>query len=458
MPVRDIVLTMVIVTILPFAVRYTWVGVLLWTWISIMNPHRMTYGFAFDAPFALLAAGATLLSLFFGQDKKSFPWSMPVITLLCFVVWMGITTLFAQYPAPSWVQLEKVLKIQLMTLVALAAIRERLHIELFVWVNALSIAFFGFKGGIFTIAGGGSQRVWGPPGGFIGGNNEIGLAMVMVIPLLNYLRMVSPSRWVRAGLILTMLLTGIAVLGTQSRGALLAIAAMAVVMWWRSHRRVVGFVVMGVIATAMVSFMPETWEARMNTIVNYQEDGSALGRINAWTMAFNLANDRFTGAGFESVSYENFVKYAIVPEPRAAHSIYFQVLGEHGWVGLGLFLSIGFFTLLLAAKVRRRARAQAGAEWLDPLAGMIQVSMVGYAVGGAFLSLAYFDLPYNVLVILVAAWRWMQEERWKTETFGAFGASLPINRLPKKGRAATGPPPPPSPYVPPRVPPGGVPR
>jgi hypothetical protein len=32
---------------------------------------------------------------------------------------------------------------------------------------------------------------------------------------------------------------------------------------------------------------------------------------------------------------------------------------------------------------------------------MIQVSLVGYFVGGAFLSLAYYDVPYNLLVALV---------------------------------------------------------
>ena len=42
-------------------------------------------------------------------------------------------------------QLNKVLKIQLMTVVAFAALRQRKHIELFIWINVLSIGFYGFK-------------------------------------------------------------------------------------------------------------------------------------------------------------------------------------------------------------------------------------------------------------------------------------------------------------------------
>jgi putative inorganic carbon (hco3(-)) transporter len=109
-----------------------------------------------------------------------------------------------------------VLKIQLMTFVAFMAIRNRKHIEAFVWVIVISIGFYGFKGGIFTIATGGSGRVWGPPDSYLNGNNEIGLALTMVIPLANYLRQVSTSRWVRRGLLLSMLLCAAAVRSWRS--------------------------------------------------------------------------------------------------------------------------------------------------------------------------------------------------------------------------------------------------
>ena len=434
---RDILLTLLFAGLLPLALRHTWVGVLLYTWVSVMNPHRLTYGFAQNMPWAAVAAGATLISMLWNSRDLRLRADSMVMPLVAFMVWMCITTFFAFHPSQSAEELNQALKIQLMTLVAIAAIRERKHIELFLWVNVISIGFYGVKGGLFTIATGGATRVWGPSGGFIEGNNEIGLALVMTIPLMNYLRLVAASRWVRRGLLAMMLLSAVAALGTQSRGAFLAICAMGLLLFTRSNRKLLSAIGTTLVAVLLLAFMPISWEERMRTIESYKDDTSAQGRINAWMTAINVANDRITGAGFSMEWPEIFARYA--PNPNAiftAHSIFFQVIGEHGWIGFLLFVSLGFFGFVAAAKLRRQAHRHADAEWLHTLAGMIQVSMVGYAVGGAFLSLSYFDLPYNVLVVLVAGKYWLAEERWKTETVGALGAGRPMGTLPDPPKLA----------------------
>ncbi|WP_326539099.1 putative O-glycosylation ligase, exosortase A system-associated [Pseudorhodoferax sp.] len=428
---RDIALTMLFVAVLPFAVRHAYAGVLLWTWISIMNPHKLTWGFATHAPFAAVAAGVTLMSLVITKDRLKFKLTPPILLLVLFVVWMCITTALAFNPAGSWVQLNKVLKIQLMTLIAIAAIQSKKHIELFVWVNALSVAFFGIKGGIYTISTGGGGRVWGPPGGFIEGNNELGLALIMTIPLLVFLRGTVDRPWIRKAMMMAIVLCAVSAIGTQSRGAMLAIAAMGFVLWLRSRSKMLSGIVIVVLAIGLVAFMPESWTQRMGTIQTYEEDGSAMGRINAWHMTTNVANDRLTGGGFAVYSRPLFAIYAPNPDiVRVAHSIYFSVLGEHGYIGLFLFLAIWVAALRMAADLRKRARGVAELQWVHMLASMCQVSLVGYAVGGAFLSLAYFDLPYNVFVILVVLKRWMDEKRWEQDKEGVFPISLWRKRAP----------------------------
>lgn len=434
---RDILLTLVFAGLLPMALRYTWVGVLLYTWVSVMNPHRLTYGFAQDMPWAAIAAGATLISMLWNSRDLRLRADPMVVPLVLFMLWMCITTYFAFHVSHSFEELSQALKIQLMTLVAIAAIRERKHIEMFLWVNVVSIGIYGVKGGVFTIASGGSTRVWGPSGGFIEGNNEIGLALVMTIPLMNYLRLVAANRWVRRGLLAMMLLSAVAALGTQSRGAFVAICAMGLVLFTRSNRKMLSAVGTTLVAVLLLAFMPTTWEERMRTIEGYKDDTSAQGRINAWLTAINVANDRITGAGFSMEWPDVFLRYA--PNPNTiftAHSIFFQVIGEHGWIGFLLFTSMGLFGFITAAKLRKQAHCHPDAEWLHTLAGMIQVSMVGYAVGGAFLSLSYFDLPYNVLVLLVASKYWLAEERWKTEKIGVLGAARPMGTLPDPPRLA----------------------
>lgn len=413
---RDLLMLGIIISSLPFILRHTWVGVLVWTWISIMNPHRLAFGFAHNAPWAAIVAGATLLSLIITRDKVNMPWDPPVKVLFAFVVWMCATTAFAFYPLLSWDQLNKVLKIQLMTAIAFAALRERKHIELFILVNVLSIGFYGLKGGIFTIKTGGSSMVQGPPGGFIEGNNEIALALVVIIPLMNYLRTVVTSSFLRLGFLILMFLSAVAAIGTQSRGAFLAMLAMGLVLWSRSNRKLATGFTVAIVAIAIIYFMPSAWETRMNTIQTFDQDSSAMGRINAWWMTLNLANSHLFGGGFEIYTPQLFAIFAPNPiDLHVAHSIYFSVLGEHGYIGLILFLLIWWLAWKMAGKIRKDALPYEESKWISSLAGMCQVSLAGYAVGGAFLSLSYFDLPYNILVILVTSSRWFHEMRFQAQ-------------------------------------------
>jgi probable O-glycosylation ligase (exosortase A-associated) len=142
------------------------------------------------------------------------------------------------------------------------------------------------KGGIFTIAHGGAYHVQGPAETFIGGNNEIALALIMTIPLMRYLQLSAPNVWINRGMILAMWLTAIAAIGSQSRGALVGIVAMLAFLWIKSRNRLFTFIAILMIAGAVVSIMPQTWWDRMASIQDYEQDESAMNRINAWWTAF----------------------------------------------------------------------------------------------------------------------------------------------------------------------------
>jgi len=312
--------------------------------------------------------------------------------------------------------LKKVLKIDFMILVSLMLLHTRRHIELFMWILVFSIGFFGVKGGLFTLTTGGNFRVWGP-GGFIGGNNEIALAIILVIPLMRVLQLQSKNFWVRYGLSVAMVLSAAASFGSQSRGALLATAAMSLYLWLKSPRKILFGIGILVVGGLLLAFMPESWDQRMNSIGNYQNDASSMGRINAWWMAWNLAKSHFFGGGFDIYTPAIFDLYAPNPNNlQAAHSIYFQVLGEHGFIGLFLFLAIWWSVWRSANWLIAHGEKNPETLWCKHLGAMCQVSLVGYAVGGAFLSLAYFDLPYDILLLVVVARRWLQ---------GYLDASIP---------------------------------
>jgi len=401
--VRDLLIMAIIVGGSLVALARPWIGVMLWTWVSLMNPHQQLAWDAASWPVASIVAICTLIGLLLTKDRQSPFLATPVWALLGFTAWTCVTLPFSIYLDASLPLWERSAKIFLMIFITLALLNTRRKLDSFMWVMVISLGFYGIKGGVFTLATGGNYIVWGP-GGFIGGNNELALALVMTIPLMRYLQQQSSRKWVRRGLGLSMLLTAITVLGSHSRGALLGISAMAMFMWWKSDRKLLAGLAMIGIAAAILPFMPDEWWERMDTISTYDQDASAMGRINAWWMAWNLAKSHFFGGGFMVSVDALFRAYAPVPDDvHAAHSIYFQVLGEHGFVGLLLFLAFALLTWRAAQRLIRQNSASPGTKWAADLGAMAQVSMVGYAVGGAFLSLAYFDLPYNLMIAVVVA-------------------------------------------------------
>lgn len=414
---RDLLVVGIVILGALAALRRPWVGVMLWTWLSIMNPHRFTYGFAYSAPLAAVAAVSLLLGLLMTSERYSPLEGAPVKFLLAFMVWITLSWQFGVDAEGDYEQWKKVMKVFLLIFLGMAALRSKRHVIALVWVAAGSLAILGIKGGIFTIATGGNYRVWGPPGSFIEDNNEFALSLVMTIPLLRFLQLQLQPGWRRHLMTTAMLLCAAAAIGSYSRGALLAISAMALVLWWRGKSRVWGGLVIGVAATVLLSSMPENWSNRMSTISEYQDDRSAMGRISAWWNAFGVAKDYLFGAGMDAARPELFMRYSPHPDfVHAAHSIYFQVLGNHGFIGLALFLAIFGSTYWWASRVRREALRHAEARWCGELAAMAQVSLIGYAVGGAFLSLSYFDLPYNVMMMVVLARLWLRTEAWRTES------------------------------------------
>ena len=401
---RDILVTAIIFGALPFVFRRPWIGILLWSWVGYMNPHRLTWGFAYDFPFAMVVGLVTIVAFFFSREKKEMLWTRETVLLLVFIGWMLFTTFFAFYPESAWAQWNKVWKIQLMVFLTVLLITDRQKLHWLIWVIALSLGFYGVKGGIFTILNGGSYRVQGPVGSFIEGNNELALAMLMGIPLIRYLYLQETHKWLKRGLASALVLTAVAAIGSQSRGALLGMVAMGMFLWLKSRDKIVTGFYISVVVIILAAIMPQAWYDRMDTINTYEEDQSAQGRINAWHTAFNVAKDRITGGGFDMWEPPVFRRYA--PNPFLVldvHSIYFEVMGEHGFIGFALFMLLGVMTWIRAQQIIKRCKYDPDKKWAVDLAAMIQVSLIGYAAGGAFLGLAYFDLPYHLLIIILLA-------------------------------------------------------
>jgi len=404
---RDIVIFGIIFGLVPMMIRRPAIGAVVFMWISLMNPHRLAFGPAYDFPFAMMVAVITIGAILFSREPRNYPATPVTVLLVTFMVWVTITTLFAI--SPPWIvnyEWSRVIKTLLMVAVTIMVVQSEADLKKMVWVLVLSLGAFGAKGGLFTLMTGGSYRVLGPAGSYIAENNALALALVMAVPIIWYLRLQSDKRWLRYGLTAMAGLTVVAAAGSYSRGALLAGAAMMAFLWLKSRNKLSTGIVLLLMIPLVWLAMPEQWHARMSTIEEYQSDSSAMGRINAWYFALEVAKTHLLGGGFMVFNPAMFRIYAPNPTDfHAAHSIFFQVLGEHGYIGLTLFVSIIGSAWLTANKIIRSVRNHPDLKWASDFAAMAQVSLVGYMVGGAFLSLAYYDYFWYVVAALVITQR-----------------------------------------------------
>ena len=411
---RDLLIFAVIFGALPFVFKRPALGVLMFTWISLMNPHRLAYGAAFSFPFAAVIAIVTLAALVLSKQPKSFPRTPVTIVLVMFCAWMTLTSFFALEPDLVWREWNRVIKTLFMVFVSFMVLNTERDIKQYAWTVALSLGFYGLKGGLFVLMSGGSYKVYGPSGSYIEENNGMALALVATLPLIWYLRNQVKNKWLSLVMLAMTICTAIAAVGSYSRGALLGGAAMLTFLWLKSKNKVgTGVAVIGMVALIAL-VMPPQWFDRMHTIDDYKQDDSAMGRINAWQFAINVATHNVLGGGFNVFSVRQFMIYA--PDPLAyhvAHSIFFQVLGDHGFIGLGMFLFLIFAVWRTGTRIIKFTGNTHDLKWASDLAKMMQVCVIGYVVSGAFLSLAYFDLFYDFIVILVVMEKFLMLRRDK---------------------------------------------
>jgi putative inorganic carbon (HCO3(-)) transporter len=399
---RDILVTLIVFGFIPFILVKPYVGILVWSWLGFMNPHKLCFGFAFEFPFSKIIGAVTIIAFLYYKDKILPKASALLWIIIAYTAWVTVTTTMALHPGEAMLQWGQFMKVIVMTFLITFMTNNKDRVNALIATIALSIGYFGFKGGLFTIMTAGAFHVWGPPTSFIDDNNALGLALVMTLPLLWYLHSLLKNKLYRYSMLLLMMFTTLAVLGTQSRGGFLALVAISGFMVMKSKAKFKVAAAVIILAPLLFVFMPQSWHDRMDTIKNYQQDESAMMRINAWEFSINLASDYpIAGGGYNTFTEKLFKRYSERPEVpwTGPHSIYFETLAEHGYVGLALFLMMLIIFYRTMGNIMKTAPKYEDMLWMRDLAAMIQVSLVGYMVAGVFLEMAKFDYLYALIAV-----------------------------------------------------------
>jgi len=387
-----------------YSLRRPFAGLLLYNWISIMNPHRLGWGFVSTLPLAMAAAGITLIGLLRNPTEAHVPRDRNFYLMLALWAFVTLTTIFAFYPADAWVIWKDVSKTFAMAIVAASLLTTRERVVTFVLAIASFVGFYGVKGAVFSVLTGGNFRVWGPPGSALEDNNAVGLALVMIVPLCFFLRGTMSKRWQSLALLVTGLASIVSAALTYSRGALIGLAAFGLFSLLFSKRKLVVAPALALVVAVGWAVLPSHWMDRMSTIQSYEGDRSAEMRINSWHMSFNLAKANLLGGGFDCFTMEQYYNYAPNPElgrtrsgiASTAHSNYFEVMAMHGFLGFALYMTCLGSMLAALLGLGRRARKHPQGDWIGPYSRAFVVSILGFMACAAFQSKAFFDLFWMI--------------------------------------------------------------
>jgi len=448
---RGLLFFTLFVSSLPFVFKSPFNGALLWYVFSLGNFHTLTWGFFSDLHYAYIIAFVTCLSWVISNEPKKLPLTPLAVLTLVFAVWITITSLLNAeaegYRAPGiWSMWDRVEKVLFMCLVGYALTTSRERVDQLIWVVVLSIGVWGVKGAIWELLHAGSSRLYGPNGTDIGDNNDFGLALIIIVPLVFYQWHRATNRHLRHGLMVMGFLVALAVLFTYSRGALIGLCAMGTIFWLRTRAKLATGLMIICFGLFAYSFAPAEWFGRMETIQTYQQDSSAESRIYFWKISLRVAEQYpVLGGGFKVTYYPQAVNpllrgtdLAELTEPKAPHSIYFEVLSEHSWFGFALYLMIAAYSWRNCAWLVRHSRDRPDYAWANHLGRMGQASLVAYWTGGAFVAQAYLDEYWCIIFLFDAARRLVAREI--ASRGGAFAAAASIHLgAPKLGIGTAAP-------------------
>lgn len=424
---RSIFMLLVYLSFLGLSTQAPFIATLGYVWVDIFQPQLVAYIILNQIPVALIM-GAAAVSTYVVFDRRSPPpVTAEAMLQIGLAVWVTLTTVFALAPDAAWDKWNWAFKTIAFAIFIPYTIRSRVQIEAFVQIYVLAMAanFIPF-GAKVLLSGGGYGRNLGLQIGN-SGLSEGGLlstACLMAVPLAIHLgshsrllprwKIVPLAYWGLAGLAIA------TAIGTYERSALLGLAVLGLYMWLRSRRKLLHGAVFACVALVIAFSAGASYSNRMSTIETYHSDTSAYVRLLVWRWTLDFVESHPFGGGFSVYVINHIEVPATGAEPahaefgRAFHSSYFEVLGEHGYPGIIMFLALGGLTFLRMQRLSRRVRNDPEFAWIGSLASAIESGLAVFFSSGAFVGIAFQPMFWYFISMGICAYGYV----WRAERQG----------------------------------------
>ena len=446
----DLALFLFICFLLLVGLRRPYLWVLTYLYIDILAPQKIGWSITPAFQFSLISFCAAFAGWILVDPKRGSQWTLRQSLLVALLIYCGWTTLNADFPEDALVKWEWVWKAMVFAIFLPLTLTTRLRIEAAALTMALSAGAIIIATGMKTALGGGGYEQLN----FFVNNNSglyesstLATVAIGIIPLILWFTkhgtVFAPDWRVKAfayALVFACLLVPI---GTEARTGLICMAVLALVSL-RDVKRRLTFIMAGLMmVTVALPFLPQSYYERMGLITGYKEDSSASTRVAVWKWTFDYALENPAGGGFDAFRGNRFayrmpVKEAtgdhtvsieyreVVDEARAYHSAIFELLGEQGWTGLGIWLWFQALGLWQMERIRRRWRNRAAADqqWQSPLASALQIAQIIYLVGALFQGIAYQPFIMMLAGLQIGLWTYCRQ----------LDSRQPAGRVPRQPR------------------------
>jgi probable O-glycosylation ligase (exosortase A-associated) len=196
-----------------------------------------------------------------------------------------------------------------------------------------------------------------------GDPNSLAASMDIALPFVLVLVRRARTLWLKGVLVMFAFFMAYAVILSGSRGGLLGLLGGLFFLWLTSKQKVLYGAVAAVAIFAAVSFMPKQYIERYSTIASYAEgeevDESSRLRLEGWKAGWEMFLDHpILGVGANTFGWAHAEYYS--PEFQRnslkAHSMYFQIIAELGFVGVVSFVGLLFLVIRYNIRIQRRLR------------------------------------------------------------------------------------------------------
>ncbi|HKB12341.1 MAG TPA: O-antigen ligase family protein [Vicinamibacterales bacterium] len=341
------------------------------------------------------------------------------VGMIMFLLSALVAQAHAVNPAFGWVWVDFLFRLLLASMMITTLSDNSKRLAGVIGVVGGSLGFHAAKAGLAYVVGGGTRFADGLSGAFVD-NNGYALGTVMIMPMLivtaqnvDLLYDGKYLTWIRRGFYGAVVLCMFAVVGTYSRGGFLSLSGAGLTYVLLQKRRFTALAAVAAIVTLFLAVVPipDAYLARLQTIKTYEEVGedSALSRPHFWKVGMRMAADNPFGIGIKQYEFA-YDKYDFLHgrfgHKRAVHSSHVQVLAELGYMGEAVWILLFLYAFLVCIRVRGRSNASQleprGAYFLFTTANGLLVSMIGFLIGGTFLSLSLNDLTWLTFGMVAA--------------------------------------------------------